>query len=36
MKVSLLNKIKNKLDNNKKYVLLLIGIFVLALAIYLS
>ena len=35
MKVSLLNKIKNKLDNNKKYVLLLIGIFVLALAIYL-
>ena len=36
MKVSLLNKIKNKLDNNKKYILLLIGIFVLALAIYLS
>ena len=36
MKVSLLNKIKNKLDNNKKYVLILIGIFVLALAIYLS
>ena len=36
MKSSLLNKIKNKLDNNKKYVLLLIGIFVLALAIYLS
>ena len=35
MKVSLLNKIKNKLDNNKKYVLLLIGIFVLALATYL-
>jgi acetyl-CoA carboxylase carboxyl transferase subunit alpha len=35
MKVSLLNKIKNKLDNNKKYVLLLIGIFVLALSIYL-
>ena len=35
MKISLLNKIKNKLDNNKKYVLLLIGIFVLALAIYL-
>ena len=35
MKVSLLNKIKNKLDNNKKYVLILIGIFVLALAIYL-
>jgi len=36
MKVSLLNKIKNKLDNNKKYVLILIGIFILALAIYLS
>ena len=35
MKVSLLNKIKNKLDNNKKYVLLLIGIFVLVLATYL-
>ena len=35
MKVSLLNKIKNKLDNNKKYVLLLIGIFILALATYL-
>ncbi len=35
MKVSLLNKIKNKLDNNKKYVLLFIGIFVLALATYL-
>ena len=35
MKVSLLNKIKNKLDNNKKYVLLLIGIFVLALITYL-
>ena len=35
MKVSLLNKIKNKLDNNKKYVLLLIGIIVLALAAYL-
>ena len=35
MKVSLLNKIKNKLDNNKKYVLFLIGIFVLALSIYL-
>ena len=35
MKVSLLNKIKNKLNNNKKYVLLLIGIFVLALATYL-
>ena len=35
MKVSLLNKIKNKLDNNKKYVLFLIGIFVLALATYL-
>ena len=35
MKVSLLNKIKNKLDNNKKYVLLLIGIIVLALATYL-
>ena len=36
MKVSLFNKIKNKLDNNKKYFLILIGIFVLALAIYLS
>jgi len=35
MKVSLLNKIKNKLDNNKKYVLLLIGIFILTLATYL-
>ena len=35
MKISLLNKIKNKLDNNKKYVLLLIGIFVLVLATYL-
>ena len=35
MKVSLLNKIKNKLDNNKKHVLLLIGIFVLVLATYL-
>ena len=35
MKVSLLNKIKNKLDNNKKYVLLFVGIFVLALATYL-
>ena len=35
MKVSLLNKIKNKLDNNKKYVLLFIGIIVLALATYL-
>ena len=36
MKLSLLNKIKNKLDNNKKYILFLIGFFVLALVIYLS
>ena len=35
MKPSLLNKIKNKLDNNKKYIILLIGIFVLALVTYL-
>ena len=30
MKVSLLNKIKNKLDNNKKYILLFIGIVILS------
>ena len=35
MQESLLHKVKNKLNYNKKYILILIGIFVLVLAAYL-